>query len=370
MSKLFSPINLRGLTLPNRIVVSPMCQYSAIDGCAQPWHLAHIGSMAISGAGHLLLEATAVEAIGRITHGCLGLYDQASEDALAAVIKAVRGFSDMSIGIQLGHAGRKGSSARPWEGGLQIPIEQGGWLTLAPSATPHNPHEQAPQAMSLADLAKLKQAFVIATERAQRLGLDSIEVHAAHGYLLHQFISPLSNLRSDQYGGSVANRIRYPLEVIEAMRRAWPVDKPLGVRLSASDWVDGGWDIEGSIEFAGRARELGVDWIDVSSGGVSPKQKIAIGPGYQLPFAAAIKAKVNMPVMAVGLITTASQAEEILNSGKADMVALARAMLYDPRWPWHAAAELGAKVSAPKPYWRSHPAAQKGLFGEAKTGQR
>ncbi len=370
MSKLFSSISLRGLTLPNRIIVSPMCQYSAIDGRAQSWHLAHLGSLAVSGAGMLIIEATAVEAIGRITPGCLGLYDQACEDSLAAVLAGIRGFSAMPIGLQLGHAGRKASSARPWEGGGQLALEEQGWLAAAPSAVPHAEHELAPQALSLDGLAALKQQFVEATLRADRLGIDSIEVHAAHGYLLHEFLSPLSNFRNDQYGGSTQNRIRYPLEVAEAMRRVWPAHKPMGVRISSTDWVDGGWDINGTIEFAGRAREVGVDWIDASSGGVSPKQVIAIGPGYQVQFASAIKAKVDIPVMCVGLITEPAQAEEIVTSGKADMVALARAFLYDPRWPWHAAAALGASVSVPKQYWRSQPAAHKGLFGEAKTGQR
>lgn len=370
MSKLFSPINLRRLELPNRIIVSPMCQYSATDGQAQPWHLAHLGSLAISGAGMLIIEATAVEAIGRITPGCLGLYDQPCEEKLAAVLAAVRSFSSMPIGIQLGHAGRKASSARPWDGGAQLAREQQGWLAVAPSAVAHSEHELAPQALSLDGLSALKQRFVEAALRADRLGLDSIEVHAAHGYLLHEFLSPLSNFRNDQYGGSTQNRIRYPLEVAEAMRRAWPAHKPMGLRISCSDWVEGGWDIQGTIEFAAQAREIGIDWIDASSGGVSPKQKIPVGPGYQVHFASAIKAKVDIPVMCVGMITEAAQAEEIVASGKADLVALARAFLYDPRWPWHAAAALGASVNAPKQYWRSQPAAHKGLFGEAKTGQR
>ena len=369
-SQLFSPIRLRSLELPNRIVVSPMCQYSAIDGRANNWHTVHLGQLALSGAGLLIVEATAVEPIGRITPGCLGLYDDACEEALGWVVDAIREVSPIRLGIQIGHAGRKASSGRPWEGGQLIPPDAGGWQPAGPSAIPHLETEAPPHELTPEDLQALKARFVDTVERANRLGFDAIEVHAAHGYLLHQFLSPISNQRSDEYGASPENRMRYPLEVFAEMRAAWPAQKPMGIRVSSTDWVDGGWDLAHTIEFARRVEKIGADWIDASSGGVSPKQKIAIGPGYQVPFAEEIRKAVKIPVMAVGLITEPRQAEEIVASGKADMVALARGLLYDPRWPWHAAAELGASVEAPRQYWRSQPSTHKTLFGKTSFGAR
>ncbi len=369
-SRLFSPIRLRSLELPNRIVVSPMCQYSAVDGRATSWHTVHLGQLAISGAGLLVIEATAVEPIGRITPGCLGLFDDATEEALGWVLESVREVSPIRIGIQVGHAGRKGSSGRPWEGGQLIPAAAGGWQPVAPSPFAHLEHEAPPRELSADDLQALRARFVDTVERANRLGLDAMEMHAAHGYLFHEFLSPLANRREDAYGGSLENRMRFPLEVFADMRSAWPAHKPLGVRVSSTDWVDGGWDIADTIAFAKRLEALGADWIDASSGGVSPKQKIAIGPGYQVHFAEAIRKEVKIPVIAVGMITEARQAEEILASGQADMVALARALLYDPRWPWHAAAELGASVEAPRQYWRSQPSTHKELFGKTTFGMR
>jgi NADPH2 dehydrogenase len=272
--------------------------------------------------------------------------------------------------MQLAHAGRKGSSARPWDGGQQIPLSHGGWQTEAPSALPHKEGELAPRELDASGLKRIREAFVSATQRAERLGIDGIEVHGAHGYLLHQFLSPISNKRTDQYGGSLQNRLRYPLEVFDAMRAALPAHKPMGVKISATDWVDGGWDLAQSIEFAKALKARGVDWIDASSGGISPLQKIPLSPGYQVPFAQGIKEATGLTTMAVGLITEAKQAEEIVSSGKADMVALARGMLYDPRWGWHAAAELGGHVTAPPQYWRSQPSTQKELFGKTTFGAR
>ncbi len=370
MSKLFSPISLGQLNLVNRIAVAPMCQYSAKDGSASDWHQIHLGSLALSGAGILFIEATAVEADGRISPGDLGLYSDANEHALGEVLKKTRAYSDMPIAIQLAHAGRKASSQVPWDGGQLIPVEEGGWRTWAPSAVPHNAHEEAPQALDAAGLARVRKAFADAALRAHRIGIDAIEVHSAHGYLLHEFLSPIANQRDDAYGGSLENRLRFPLEVFEAIRAAFPANKPVGVRLSASDWVEGGWDVEQSAVYARELEKRGCAFIHVSSGGVSPQQKIKLEPGYQVPFAERIGKAVDIPVIAVGLITEAEQAESILQAGQADMVALARGMLYDPHWPWHAAAKLGAQVKVPPQYWRSQPREQKALFGDTPMGQR
>lgn len=370
-ARLFQPLNLRSLRLPNRVVIAPMCQYSAVDGCAQAWHYAHLGQLAMSGAGLLILEATAVSPEGRITAGCLGLYDDATEEALAGVVRMMRSVAAIPLAIQIGHAGRKGSSARPWEGGALIEEPDGGWRRLAPSALALKEGESAPDAMGHDDLEALRASFVATAIRADRLGFDAIELHAAHGYLLHQFLSPVANQRTDQYGGPLENRMRFPLELVAALRAAWPAHKPLGVRLSATDWIEGsGWGVPESTEFARRCAALGVDWIDVSSAGISPRQNIALGPGYQVPFAQAIKAQVPAPVMAVGMITTGHQAEDILSSGRADLIGVARAMLYDPRWVWRAAAELGESVTAPRQYWRSQPRELPTLFGDARTAQR
>ncbi len=364
MSALFSPIALRQLTLKNRIVISPMCQYSADNGCASDWHMLHLGHLALSGAGLLIIEATAVEPEGRITYGDLGLWDDATEAALKPVLAAIRKYSSIPVAMQLAHAGRKASSELPWDGGKQIaPDAANGWDTFSASALPYTDGYVAPLALDAAGLKRIRDAFVAAAQRADRLGIDAIEVHAAHGYLLHQFLSPLSNQRTDDYGGSLENRMRFPLEVFDAVRAAFPADKPVGVRVSASDWVAGGWDIDQTVELAKQLKARGVDWIDASSGGLSPHQKIALGPNYQVPFAEAIRAT-GVTTFAVGLITEAQQAEDIVASGKADLVALARGMLYDPRWPWHAAAQLGAQVEAPPQYWRSQPRDQKHLFGE------
>ena len=370
MSALFSPFQLRGLKLANRIMVAPMCQYSAVDGEANDWHFTHINNLALSGAAMFCIEATHVEAIGRITPGCLGLWNDATEAALKPVLASVRKHSKAAVAMQLAHAGRKASSHKPWDGGQQIPLDKGGWQAVAPSAAPQKEGELAPLALDTAGLWRIRDAFVSAAKRAERLGLDALELHCAHGYLLHEFLSPIANKRTDEYGGSLQNRQRFPLEVYEAVRAVFPEQKPIGVKVSATDWVEGGWDVAQTIEFAKELKKRGVDWIDVSSGGVSPLQKIPLSPGYQVPFAQAIKEATDLTTIAVGLIIEPRQAEEIVASGKADMVALARAMLYDPRWGWHAAAELGGQVYAPPQYWRSQPSTLKELFGKTTFGGR
>src|ERR1700686_2523967 len=323
MSVLFSPIELRGLKLPNRIMVAPMCQDSADDGAANDWHFTHINMLVLSGAAMFCIEATHVEAIGRITPGCLGLWNDATEAALKPILASVRKHSHTAVAMQLAHAGRKGSSHRPWNGGQLIPVAEGGWQTVAPSAVPHKEGEAPPLALDAAGLARIREALVSAGKSAERLGIDALELHGAHGYLLHQFLSPISNKRTDQYGGSLENRMRYPLEVFDAVRAVFPSEKPVGVKVSASDWVEGGWDLPQTIEFVKGLKKRGVDWIDASSGGVSPLQKIPLSPGYQVPFAQGIKEATGVTTIAVGLITEAKQAEEIVASGKADMVALA-----------------------------------------------
>jgi 2,4-dienoyl-CoA reductase-like NADH-dependent reductase (Old Yellow Enzyme family) len=368
---LFSPFMLRRLTLANRIVVSPMCQYSAADGCATDWHIVHWGQLLQSNAGMVTIEATAVSAIGRITYGCLGLYDDACERALSERLAIARSSAPpVPVAIQLAHAGRKGSSQLPWDGGQLIPLAQGGWTPVAPSAVPQLATEAPPAELDAAGLAQIKRDFVAAARRASRIGIDALEVHCAHGYLLHEFLSPISNRRKDAYGGSFDNRIRFPLEVFAAVRDAWPRDKPMGVRISATDWVEGGWTIDDSIALAQRLKAAGCDWIDASSGGISPAQKIPLGPGYQVPLARAIRRATSIATMTVGLITDAKQAEGILASGDADLVAMARAMLWDPRWPWHAAATLGAQIHAPTQYWRSAPREAANVIAHAKVGMR
>ncbi|MBY4710023.1 NADH:flavin oxidoreductase/NADH oxidase [Burkholderia cepacia] len=370
MTALFSPFTLRGVTLPNRIVISPMCQYSAERGEATDWHMIHLGHLALSGAGLLCIEATAVEPDGRITHGDLGLWDDVTEAALKPVLAAIRKHSPIRVAMQLSHAGRKASSNVPWQGGQLVPVADGGWLPHAPSAVPHKDGETPPLALDAAGLNRIREAFAASAKRAARLGIDAIEVHAAHGYLLHQFLSPLANQRTDEYGGSLENRMRFPLEIFEIVRAAFPEDRPVGVRVSATDWVEGGWELDDTIAFTHELKRRGCDWIDVSSGGVSPLQKIPLSPGYQVPFAQAVKRAVGMPTVAVGLINEPAHANRLIEAGDADFVAMARAMLYDPRWPWHAAAELGAQVTAPPQYWRSQPREHKALFGDVAFGQR
>ena len=353
MSKLFSPTRIGQLELPNRLVVAPMCQYSATDGTMNDWHMIHLGSMAMSGAGLVFVEATGVEPEGRITAGCTGLYSDANEAAMKRVLAACRAWGQARIGIQLGHAGRKASAQQPWQGGKSIPAnDTGGWQISAPSALAFDTGWQLPHEFSLDDIRRVQTAFVDATRRAVRVGFDCIEMHSAHGYLGHQFLSPLSNKRTDAYGGSLENRMRFGLETFAAMREVCPKGYPLGVRISAIDWVEGGWDLESSIIFTMALKELGCDFIDVSSGGTDPKAKVQMGPGYQVPFAAEIKKQTGIATMAVGMITEAEQAEGILNAGGADLIAIARAFLDDPRWGWHAAVRLGDKHAYPVQYER------------------
>ena len=370
MSLLFSPVALGPLQLTNRIAIAPMCQYSADEGLATDWHMIHLGHLALSGAGILMLEATAVTPEGRISGKDLGLWSDQHMAALAPVVQAIRRYSPIKLAIQLAHAGRKASSALPWEGGANLAPGDGGWQTVAPSALPHADGESVPHALDAAGMERILDGFVDAARRSHALGFDAIELHAAHGYLLHQFLSPLANKRNDEYGGSLENRMRYPLAVFRAVRAAVPPEMAVGVRISAYDWVDGGWDVEQSVTLAQELERAGCHFMHVSSGGVSAHQKIPVGPGYQIGFAECIKRETGMPVIGVGMITEAVQAEQILEKGQADMVALARAMLFDPRWPWHAAAQLGAQVQAPPQYWRSQPREYKDLFGATRLGQR
>lgn len=362
MTGLFSPANLKSVTLKNRIVVSPMCQYRAEDGRANHWHTVHLGNLALSGAGTVIIEATAVEPAGRITPGDLGLYDDSSEASLKTSVEAMRVVEDCAVFIQLGHAGRKASSYVPWEGGQLIALEKGGWETFAPSGIPFREGDRAPTPIDAAGLGRIREAFVDAARRASRLGIDGIELHAAHGYLLHEFLSPLSNRREDAYGGSLENRMRFPLEVFEAVRAAFPADRPVGVRVSASDWMEEGWDLSQTVTFARELVARGVDFVDTSSGGLVPQQKITTGPGYQVPFSEVVRKEAGVATFAVGMITEAEQANLIIAEGRADFVALGRSILFDPRWTWRAAATLGETIDAPPSYWRGLPPDKAGLF--------
>ena len=371
MSHLFQPLSVGNLQLDNRIIIAPMCQYSASEGTPGDWHLIHLGQLALSGAGLLILEATAVSAEGRISPGDLGLYSDANEAGLARVLAALREYSPIKVGLQLAHAGRKASSHAPWAGGSQIRADEpGGWQAVAPSAVPITPAEAAPTALDRAGLKRVREEFAAAARRAARLGLDGLEVHAAHGYLLHEFLSPLANKREDEYGGSLENRMRFPLEVFDAVREGFAHDKPVWARISATDWVPGGWDIEGTLALSNALQARGCAAIHVSSGGVSPQQAIKLGPGYQVPFAQRVKSEVGITTIAVGLITEPEQAEAIIANGEADAIGIARAILYNPHWPWHAAAKLGAQITAPKQYWRSQPREFKDLYKGATFGAR
>ncbi|MDE1157308.1 MAG: NADH:flavin oxidoreductase/NADH oxidase [Neorhizobium sp.] len=360
---LFTPLKVGGLELDNRIVIAPMCQYSAEHGQMTDWHLIHLGQLALSGAALLTIEAAAVVPEGRITHADVGLYDDACETAMGRVLESVRRWSDMPIAIQLAHAGRKASSNVPWLGGGQIaPDDANGWQAEAPSAIPFAASHVSPTALGKDRLGIIRDAFVDAAKRAARIGIDAVQIHAAHGYLLHEFLSPLSNRRTDEYGGSVENRMRFPLEVFDAVRAAFPAGKPVTVRVSATDWMADGLDLEQTIAFAKALEARGCDAIHVSSGGLHPDQRIPVSPSYQVPLARAVKAAVGVPVVAVGLITEPAQAEAIVATGDADLVGLARTVLYDPRWPWHAAAALGGQVKAANQYLRSQPSQFKTLF--------
>ena len=350
-SMLFSPITLAGLDLPNRIAVAPMCQYSAEEGTMNDWHLVNLGQFAMSGPGLVIIEATGVEAAGRITPGCVGLYSDANEAAMKRVVDFCKSVGDSKIAVQLAHAGRKASAERPWEGGNAL--KEGAWQTCGPSALAFADGWHVPEALDDAGLARVKDAFVAAAKRAVRLGIDAIELHAAHGYLLHQFLSPISNQRSDKYGGSLENRMRFPLELFDAVKAVVPADMPVLVRVSASDWVDGGWHVDGTIAFAKALEAAGCAAMHVSSGGNSLAQKLEIGYGYQTDLAKQIRDAVDMPVIAVGMITEPLQAETIIRTGQADMVALAREFLRDPHWTWRAAKALRSTSSVPNQYARA-----------------
>ncbi len=349
---LFTPLTLRGVTFRNRIAVSPMCQYSSEDGFANDWHLVHLGSRAIGGAGLVTMEATAVEARGRISPGDHGIWKDEHIEFLSRIAAFLKQHGAVA-GIQLAHAGRKASSRRPWEGGTVIPESEGGWQAVAPSAIPFRPGDPAPAELSKDEIRAVVNAFAEAARRALRAGFQIVELHGAHGYLMHEFFSPIGNRRTDEYGGSFENRIRFGLETIQAVRAVWPDELPLLLRISATDWVEGGWDIDDSVELARRVKPMGVDLIDCSSGGSSLEQKIPLKPGYQVPFAERIRREAGIPTGAVGLITEAHQADEIVRSGQADLVLLAREFLRDPYFPLHAARELGVKPESPAQYFRA-----------------
>ena len=358
MSTLFSPLQIGSFTLPNRITVAPMCQYSAIDGSMTAWHLMHLGNMALSGASMLVMEATGIVPEGRITPQCTGLYSDANEEAMARVVKFVRSVSPIVLGIQLGHAGRKASAHRPWNGRGALQPNQGAWLTAAPSAVPLAADWPMPHALTGLEMERIKQAAVAAVKRAVRLGLDFVELHSTHGYLFSEFLSPLANKRTDDYGGSITNRMRWPLEVFRAMREAWPADKFIGAKISGSDFAEGGWTADDAVVYAGELKQAGAAYVTVSGGGVVLDAKVPVGPGYQVPFAERVKRESAITTGAVGLISDPYQAEEILAGGKADFISLARALLFNPRWAQHAAVALGAEALAvpyAPPYDRSSP---------------
>ncbi len=352
-SLLFSPLSIKSITLKNRMVISPMCQYSSKDGFANDWHLVHLGSRASGGAGLIIQEATAVAPEGRISPEDLGIWKDEHIEKLKAITAFIKSQNAVP-GIQLAHAGRKASVSSPWKGNKKLKSSEGGWQTVAPSAIPYHDSEPfLPEALDKQGIQKLISDFKSATKRAVEAGYEVLEIHAAHGYLNHQFLSPLSNSRTDEYGGSFENRIRFTMEVLEAVQSEWPKDLPLFVRISATDWADGGWNIEESIQFSEILKEKGVDLIDVSSGGLVSHQKIPLGPGYQVPFAEKIKKETEILAGAVGLITEANQAEEILESGKADLVLFARESLRNPNLGLDFAKELGDDVAWPKQYERA-----------------
>ena len=358
---LFAPLALGPVEVPNRIAVAPMCQYSATDGCAGDWHLQHWCTLGMSGAGLVMVEATGVERRGRITHGCLGLYSDDCEASIARALAAARRVAGPAkFGIQLAHAGRKASAQRPWEGGRALPAHEDPWPTVSASPLPFDAGWHVPGPLDEAGLARVVGAFTSAARRAVRIGFDVIELHSAHGYLLHQFLSPLSNRRDDEYGGALANRLRFPLRVLAAVREAVPAGTALGMRISATDWLAGGWTVDDSVACLAAAKDVGLDYVCVSSAGLQAKADIPLGPGYQVPAAERIRRETGLVTRAVGLITSPRQAEAIVAEGRADQVAFARAFLDDPRWGWHAADALGAEAVSPAQYasvrlasWRS-----------------
>lgn len=361
-SALFSPITLRGLTLPNRIVVSPMCQYNSDNGSANDWHLMHLGSFSLGAAGLVMTEMTNVSPIGRITPRCAGLWSDDNEAALKRVHDFCRSYGVAKLGVQLAHAGRKGPTAPPAAGGKPLSAADGGWISEAPSAVPYDQGWPAPREMSRDDIKRCVAEFVESAKRVERIGFDLIELHGGHGYLLHQFMSPLSNKRTDEYGGSTENRIRFPLEVFAAVRAAFPTEKPIGMRVSATDWIEGGWAPEETILLARELKALGCDYLDVSSGGLDPRQKIPLAPGYQVPFGEKVRKATGIRTMSVGLITDPHLAEDVIASGKADFIAIGRGAMYDPRWAWHAAEQLGAETAYAPKMMACHPKMRPQVF--------
>jgi 2,4-dienoyl-CoA reductase-like NADH-dependent reductase (Old Yellow Enzyme family) len=360
-SALFSPIRLADLELSNRIVVAPMCQYSANDGAATDWHMTHLGMLANSGAGLVVVEATHVERHGRITHGCLGLYSDACEAALERVVNHCRRIGTAKFAIQLAHAGRKASAQRPWEGAKALGPHEDPWPTIAPSALPFGPGWHTPAAMTEDDMARVRTAFTQAARRAVRLGFDAIELHLAHGYLLHSFVSPLSNKRNDEWGGSLDGRMRFPLEVARAVRQVVPKGTPLGARITGTDWVEGGLTADDAVALTKALKAAGLDYVDVSSGNIIPDSRWSNEPGFNVSIAERVRRETGMPIRSVGMIANAKQAEVIVAEGKADMVAMARAFLDDPHWGWHAAQTLSAEVARPLQYARTAPAVWPGV---------
>jgi len=349
---LFTPFRLRGIELKNRIAVSPMCEYSAKDGHPTNWHLVHLGSRAVGGGALVMTEATGVSAVGRISPADTGLYLDSHVEAWRPIVEFIREQGAVP-GVQLAHAGRKGSTSAPWLGGTVIPLSEGGWEPVAPSAVPFNTGYAVPKAITVDEIDQVVADFVAAARRALRTGFQVVEIHAAHGYLLHEFYSPLSNQRADEYGGSFENRIRALLRVTKAVRELWPENQPVFVRISATDWKENGWDLEQSVELCRRLKAAGVDLVDVSSGGVVPGVRIPVGPGYQVEFAATIRRETGIATGAVGMISEPVQAETIVATGQADIVLLARELLRDPYWPRRAAQVLGAKIKPPVQYERA-----------------
>jgi 2,4-dienoyl-CoA reductase-like NADH-dependent reductase (Old Yellow Enzyme family) len=359
MPHLFEPLALRGVTLRNRIGVSPMCQYSAEDGAMNDWHLVHLGARAAGGAGVVIAEATAVEPRGRITPGDLGLWDDAQVAPLARVARFVKG-QGAAMGVQLAHAGRKAGTARPWEGGASLPDDRGGWPIVGPSAIPFGEGDRVPRAMTAAEIAAVHAAFGAAAARADAAGVDLVELHAAHGYLGHSFCSPLSNRRDDAWGGPLENRVRFTVEALRAVRRSWPDAKPVAVRVSCTDWTDGGWTLDDTVALAALLKAEGADLVDCSAGGNTPRAQIPVGPAFMVPFAEAVRARAGVMTAAVGVLTEPAQADAIVREGRADLVLLGREMLRDPSWPCRAAKALGVDPSGavPNQYLRAYPDAR------------
>jgi len=358
MAKLFTPLTIKSVTLKNRIVVSPMCEYSSVDGFANEWHLVHLGSRAVGGAGLVITEATAVSPEGRISPDDLGIWKNAHLDKLKNIVSFIHKHGSVA-GIQLAHAGRKASSPSPWKGSSQLSEETGGWQPVAPSAIPFRDGDIIPEALNTEGIKKVVGDFKAAAQRALSAGFKLVEIHGAHGYLIHEFLSPLSNQRTDEYGGSFENRIRLLTEITEAIQSVWPKELPLFVRISATDWAPGGWNENEAVQLATILKNKGIDLIDCSSGGLVPSVKIPVGPGYQVQFAEKIKKEAGILTGAVGMITTAEQAEAILTKGEADLIIIARELLRDPYFPLHAAHELGADTDWPVQYLRAKPAAKK-----------